>query len=192
MEQVMQQGGPPSQPRPGSSGAAPQGQASPSAMGVKGSAPKRDVPIERIQEELGRGVNALSTALYSNQKTSDAIMGMVNEQEKVGSVAKAAVFATTQVMDKGDIAERVAAPLTALAVDEIIQMSEATGMEFSEEESKQALMSAQEMLLSAYGVSEERARALAEQASPEARKRMESIYSEQGGPTPSPQEQESA
>jgi hypothetical protein len=144
-------------------------------MGVQGTG-GGGVPIEKVREELARGANALSTALYSNEKTSAAVLKVVNEQDKIGTTAKAAVLAVTQTAEKAGIAPRVIPSLAALAVDEVISMASATGIEYSEDDSKKILMSAMEMTLSAYGVDEGKARQLAERASPEEKAQMENIY----------------
>jgi ketopantoate reductase len=86
------------------------------------------------------------------------------------------VLATTQVAEKTGLAERVIPSLAAMAVDEVISMAKAQGTEYSEEDSKNVLMATQEMVLSAYGVEEGRARQLAEQASPEEQQKVEKIY----------------
>jgi hypothetical protein len=172
----QQQSMPPSQPKPGMSGGAPAPSASPSAMGVKGNQRTQADP-QKVQQELARGAQGVSQALYSNEQTSNAVLKMFRPEEKVGSTAKAAMMAASQVIEKAGIAERVAVPLAVMAADEVMQMVEATGQaQFSEPEAKQVIMSTAEMMLSAYGVSPERAQMLAEQASPEQRSKMEQVY----------------
>jgi hypothetical protein len=175
---------PPSQPKPGMTGAAPNPQASPQAMGQKGAV-RTEADPEAINKELGRGVQGVSQALYSNEQTSAAILKMFRPEEKVGSAAKAAMMASSQVIEKAGIAERVAVPLAVMTADEVMRLIEAEGRgQFSEEEAKQVVMATTEMMLGAYGVSEDRAKLLAEKASPEQRSQMEKLYREdpaQGG-----------
>lgn len=165
---------PPSQPKPGMSGATAE---TASAPAPQQGAPKTPADPAAVQQELQRGLQGLSEALYSNEKTSDAIIKMLSDSEKVGSAAKAAMFAATQIIQKAELAERVAVPLAVVAADEVMQMGDAIGLEYSEEEAKQVTMSTAEMMLSAYGVDPEKARAIGETASPEMKKGMEDIYS---------------
>jgi hypothetical protein len=80
MDQQPQQA-PPSEPKPGMSGAAGPGEASPAAMGVKGSRGKMG-NIDAVRAELRRGANALATALYQNEKTSAAILKILKPTGK--------------------------------------------------------------------------------------------------------------
>ena len=171
----MQQQTPPSEPKPGMSGATADPAASGQAMGQKGAV-RTEADPQAINNELGRGLQGIAEALFVNEQTSQAVMNMVRAEEKVGSAAKAAMFVTAQVIEKAGIAERVAVPMVAHAADQVMQMADETGLVYSEEDAKNVIMSATEMMLDAYGVSPERARAIAEGASPEQRKGMEEVY----------------
>jgi len=170
-----QQAMPPSQPKPGMTGAAPNPASSGAARGQKGASRSQADPAA-VQKEMTRGLQGLSEALYSNEKTSAAVLKMVTPEDKIGSAAKAAMFTVSQIMEKGQLAERIAVPLIVVAADEIMQMAEAAGNPYSEDDAKNVTMAAAEMMLSAYGVDPARAQAMAEQASPEDRAEMESVY----------------
>jgi predicted nucleic acid-binding protein len=173
---------PPSQLRPGAS--PPQGPSSAVRAQQKSPAARSvDAPLERVQAAFEKGLNGLAQALYANQKTSDAILSMVNAEEKIGSAAKAATFATAQVIEKLDIPERVAVPMVTAAADEVMQMAEEANIaQYSEEDAKNVVMASAEMMLQAYGVDATRAQELAEGMDPESKGKIEQVYAgERGG-----------
>lgn len=186
INQQQPQGGPPSQPKPGMTG----GGADPAAAmpGQKGAQRTPEDP-QAIQNELARGIQGLSEALYGNEQTSDAVLKMLRPNKAVDTGAKAALFVATQVIQKAQIAERLAVPLVAIAADEVMQMAEQTGeFQYSEDDAKNLIMAATEMMLSAYGVDPARAKSIAESASPEQRAGMEEVYKPvMGGEAPQEQ-----
>lgn len=134
---------------------------------------------EGSRRGLTQAINNASAALHKNRKTSDAILNMVSKQEKVGSVAKAAVQMVSMLDKKAPIPKRTLAPLTIFSALEIVTLTEESGkMTFSNEEKAQITVTAVELLLEGVGVSREEAQALAEQAGPKGRKQMEQGYEE--------------
>jgi len=182
LTEMSQQAGPPSAPRPGMSGQAPQPSASPQVMQdqqTQSAKPQRQgkADPEGARRDLSAGIEAVSAALHKNRKTSNALLGMISDQEKVGSVAKAAVQTVTQLAKKTELPKRTLAPLTMYSAMELMDLKEATGgMKFTSEERSQAVIAATELLLTASGVSKEEASALATQAGEKGRKSMETDY----------------
>ena len=81
---------------------------------------------------------------------------MLSPDEKVGSVAKAAMFALTSLDNEHDFDESVMAQITEEVADRVIEVYEAkTGDEFTEPESQAVLGSVWEGLMEVYGISPE-------------------------------------
>lgn len=129
-----------------------------------------------IKAEFERGVTAVGKALYSAGEVSDKILGMISEQDPVGSIAQAALMTVTQVDRKLDLPERVMPALTIFTADRLLEMAKEMGIQISDEQSKQVAMAAMEMVLTGYGVQPERAAQLAKGRSPEELKAAEGIY----------------
>ena len=151
-----------------------EGEPASAAAPQQGSQPGKGNP--QIKAEFERGATAVGKVLYQDSAMSDKILGMINEKEKVGSVAQAAVMTVTQIDKKLDLAERVIPALTIFTTDRVLELATEMGIQFSDEEKKQAAMSAMELALTGYGVPQERAAQLAQSRSPDELKAAESVY----------------
>lgn len=161
------QGEPPMQPPPN------QGEVPPKKGGTQQGGP--------ATEEVMRGIQAVSKALYQDQAMSDKIIASVSEQEKVGSTAKAAIMLVTQMDKQLDLAERAIAAVTVFTADRLMELVEADArnkIEYSELEAKQVIMTTMEGILKAYGVTPERSAQVAQQIGPEETKKAQGIYEE--------------
>lgn len=140
------------------------------AQAIEGQAePGEGDPDSEVQAEFERGMQGVSRAIYEEEALSDQIIGMINEQEKIGSIAKAVITVITQVDKQLDIAEPVLAPMAVFTADRLMELAETAipGMQYSEKEQQQIVMTVTELLLATYGVSPERAAQAGEGMSPE-------------------------
>lgn len=172
---------PPSQKKMPMPGAGEAPQASPQAMAGKAQADRkatRQVPREQLQAALSKGAEGVAAALYKNEKIRDSVVGMISAEDKVGSTAKATTMMLSNLNKKLQLPERIMPALTTLAADEVMQLAEATGVEYSEQEAKQVLMTATEIVLNSYGVDPERAKQLASSADKSTLQKAESTYKE--------------
>lgn len=105
--------------------------------------------------EYDRALGGLSKVLYENVDTSNAVIDMIQPEEKVGSVAQAAIMVITQMDQQMDLNENVFAELTRETVDRIVDLGEQTkGINFSDDDVKNALGAAWEGILNVYHVPE--------------------------------------
>lgn len=152
--------------------------ASPDAMGAAGQAARkltRNIP-QKLEPEFRKGVNAVAQALYNPQIMQPA-MDMLNESEKVGSTAKAVTSILSQVTEKAMLVPRIMPTLTMASTKEFIDMAQESGaMEYSETEIQQTAMTALEMILNIYGVSEQEATRLAQQMTKQQLQNAETSY----------------
>lgn len=142
---------------------APQG-GMPPEQAMPTEPPEQELGDDELQGELNRGIEAVGQALYSNRELSDKILKMVSDKEKIGSAAKAAILTVTQVDKKIDLDEEALAGLTVWTVGRLIELVEAdsrNGLEYTDMETKQVLMTSIELLFEAYGVTLEDRQALA-------------------------------
>ena len=103
------------------------------------------------QQEFERALTELSEVLYKNEQASDALLGMIQKDNKVETTIKAVVTLITQMDEKIDIAEAVFGELTKEAVDRLVDLSEAQGMTFTEKEIEQIAMGAWEGVMGVFG-----------------------------------------
>jgi hypothetical protein len=104
---------------------------------------------------------------------------MADEREKIGSVAKAVVQVVTEMDKRGDYPEEILAGLTAWTADavmELVNEDPSVNMKFSEKEAHQVVMTATELLLDAYGVSQQDRAALGQGMAPEELTELDSLY----------------
>ena len=129
------------------------------------------------QQEYEKALSALHTVLYSNEGTSQAIVDMLQPQDKVGSVAKAGILVVQQLDEKIDLDESVFAEITMDIADRLIEMGErAKGMEFSEKESQAVMGATWEGVMELYGIDESAYEELTQGMSPEELKGYEQEY----------------
>ena len=127
---------------------APQAQA-PEVTGPS-VAPTGEVGPEE-QEEFERAMAELSDTLYTNEKTSTALVNMISPEDKVGSTVKAVMSLVTSMDDKLNIDEGIIYQITMETADRLMDLAESAGTEFSEKETEQIAMASWEGMMTAYG-----------------------------------------
>lgn len=131
--------------------------------------------------EVERGIASVGKALYQDEGMSEKILAMVSDEEKVGSTAKAAIMLVTEMDKKIDLDEDAIAPVTVFAADRLMELVEAdgrNGIEYSEMEAKQVIMTTMEGILTAYGSTPEDQAELAAQVGPEETQQYQKTYEE--------------
>ena len=105
------------------------------------------------QAEYDRASAALQQALYENSETRVAVASMLRPEERVGSIAKAAMMILTTLDNENDFDEVTLPSLLEETVDRLEEIYEAkTGEDLSDNDSKAALISAFEGLMEVYPV----------------------------------------
>jgi len=102
------------------------------------------------QEEYERAMTELGDVLYSNEKTSKALVEMINPEDKVGSTVKAVLSLVTSMDDKINMDEGIIYNITMEAADRLIDLAESAGKEFNEKETEQVALAAWEGMMTAY------------------------------------------
>lgn len=129
------------------------------------------------QEAYERATEALYQVLYSNEGTSRAIVDMLQPEEKIGSVVKAALMTVTELDKKIDMDENVIPQIAMDTADMLIELGErAKGMEFSEQEAQAVAGATWEGVLNAYGIDESAVEEISQGMSPEEIAAQESNY----------------
>lgn len=116
----------------------------------EGGEPMGNVTPEE-QAEYDRAAQALATMLYSNKEVAKGVSDQLQEEEKVGSAAKAAVMLIKVLDDKIQLDEAVIAEITKDATSEVIEIGESKGMQYSDVEKRQILGVTWESVLSIFG-----------------------------------------
>ncbi len=125
---------------------------------------------EEEQQEYKRALEALSTVLYSNEKSHSTIVRGLSstQQDKVEPVAKMGILLIKQLDDKIDLDESVVAQITQDTTERLIEMAEARyGVEYSEVEAQQALGTMWEGVMASFGIEEEDYKRFTESLHPE-------------------------
>lgn len=147
--------------------------------------PGEDVDVsgddQGSEEEVMRGIEGISNAIYGDADMSDKILAMVDGEEKVGSTAKAVIMLVTEMDKKIDLDEEAIAAVSVFAADRLMELVEADArkdLEYSDMEAKQVIMTTMEGIFTAYGVTPERGAQVAEQVGPEQTAASQKIYEE--------------
>lgn len=108
------------------------------------------------QASYGKAMQAAQRVLYENDKTSDAISGMIQPDDKINSTVQASLMTISEIDKKMDLDEGVIAQVSMDVTDMIIDLGEeGRGIPYSEEESKAVWGSVWEGVMNLYGVDEE-------------------------------------
>jgi len=108
------------------------------------------------QAEYDRAMEAVSTVLYKNQGTSEAINDMLQPQDKISSVVQATMMTLHQIDSQLDLDESVIPQVMSDIADLVMDMGEQTKeMTFSEKEAQAVLGSCWEATMEMYGVDED-------------------------------------
>jgi hypothetical protein len=132
--------------------------AQPAQQGAPTSQPtmSEEEATPQEQEAYEVALSACSKIIHGDDKAHEAVMKMIDEREKIGSVAKTAVTIITQVDSQIDMPETVLAGVLAQVVDWLIELAETgKGMPFNDREQEQVMATATELMLEVYGVDED-------------------------------------
>lgn len=106
------------------------------------------------QAEYERAMAGLYDALYKNQKSSQAVLDMVQPSDKIGSTAKAVVLLVQQLDKKLQLDEVVIPQIAQDAAERVVELAEkGKDMEFSEEELQNLIGAVMEGVMQVFGVS---------------------------------------
>lgn len=120
-----------------------------------GAAAGEEAASPEEEEAYKSALGALHTVLYSNEGTSQAVVDMLQPEDKIGSTVKAGVMLIQQLDEKIDMEESIIAQITMDTADRLIEMGErAKGMEFSEKESQAVMGATWEGVMEIFGVDE--------------------------------------
>lgn len=103
------------------------------------------------QEEYERALSELGDVLYNNEQASDALLAMIQPENKVDTTVKTVISLITQIDRKIDLEESTIWAITMQAVDRLIDMAEAKDVTFSERETEQVAMAAWEGIMGMFG-----------------------------------------
>jgi hypothetical protein len=110
-------------------------------------------PTEREQKEYTKAERALATVLYSNEEVSNSILGQIDPNDKIGSVAKASVLLMKTLDEKLDMDDSIIQQMTMETVDRVIELTEKRhGLNFEENEVQATLGAAWEGVMYSFGV----------------------------------------
>ena len=108
------------------------------------------------QKEYERAMQALAQILYSNEKTSNAIVDQINPEDKVSSTAKVSILLMKQLDSKIQLDEGVVAEVTREATARIMELAEARhGLEYGGREEQVILGSVWEGIQSVFGMDQD-------------------------------------
>lgn len=114
-----------------------------------------DIATPEEQAEYERGLAGIYNALYKNERASQAVVDMVQPEDKVGSTVKAVILLVTQVDKKLQLDEVVIPQLTEDAVDRVMELAEASKkIQYSDKEQQAVLGAAFEGVLQVFGDAE--------------------------------------
>ena len=151
--------------------------AAPSASADETETVSEEAATPEEQAEYERAVGALYAMLYTNEGTSKAVLDMIQPNNKVDSIAKAAVLIIQQLDDKLDLDEAVIPQLVMDVPDELIEIGErAKGMTFSDGELQAILGATQELTMQVFDVDAKKAQQLVGSLSPDQRASAERTY----------------
>jgi hypothetical protein len=122
--------------------------------------PNADAPEEQAspeeQKEYERAMDAVSTVLYKNQGTSEAIADMLQPEDKISSVVQATMLTLHQIDAQLDLDETVIPQVMSDIADMVMDMGEQVkGMTFSDKEAQAVLGATWEATMQMYGVDED-------------------------------------
>lgn len=158
-------GAPPPGAAPQQAAAPPAGPAAapgstPAASGGGGAAqagvevPEQEATPEE-QQEYERGMQALAKVLYSNEKTSNAVVDQVDPNDLVGSTAKVSMLFLKQLDEKMNLDDAVVAKMTEETVMRIMELAEARhGVAYEERDAQVILSTTWEGITAMFGGAE--------------------------------------
>jgi len=103
------------------------------------------------QQAYEKGIDELGNVLYNNEQASDALLKVIQPENKVETTTKTVVTLISQIDDKLDLVEGTIHSLTMEAADRLIDLAEAKGIKFSERETEQVAMAAWEGVMGTFG-----------------------------------------
>ncbi len=118
-----------------------------------------DIGLEQAepeeQKEYERSMNAMAQVLYSNEKTSNAIVDQVDPNDKVSSTAKVSMLFMQQLDEKINMDESIVSQMTEETVTRIMELAENRhGLEYDESEAQVILSTTWEGISQLFGMDE--------------------------------------
>ena len=92
---------------------------------------------QALQQEYEQATEGLGDMLYRDQKTSDAFDKMLLEEDPIGTTIQASLIAIQQLDQRLDLDEGVFQAVTQDAVNMLMELGEAKGLEYSGREAQQ-------------------------------------------------------
>lgn len=116
--------------------------------------------------------------MYTDQKSSQAVFDMLQPEDKVGSVSRAAIMLVKMLDDKLDMPETIISEITKDAVEQLVDLAErGKQMALSDQEQEQAMGATWEGVLEVFGQPVEEMRQFAQANQKEAQKGMGQVQS---------------
>jgi hypothetical protein len=172
------QAGAPGQDLPMEPGAAAPGvEGGPEAVNPEGEVEAGEPATPEEQAEYERVMNAVQKVVYENDETSDAVIKMVQPDNKVESTVAATVLLLHQLDSKLDMDESVIAQVTQDLADIVVDLAEnAYGIQYSERDLQNILGATWENVMDIYGADEEGYNEFMSGMSPEQQKQQGEVY----------------
>lgn len=129
------------------------------------------------QAEYERAIKAAQKVIYENDGTSDAVIQMVQPDNKVESTVTATLLLLHQLDSKLNLDENVIAQFTQDLADMVIDVAEAAhGIQYSERELQEVLGATWENVMEMYGADEDDYNAFMDTMSPEQQQAQGEVY----------------
>lgn len=164
------------QPEPGAEGQ--DVQTPPTGEGEEPATPEEQAAYERA-------FRALNKIMYTDQKSSQSVFDMLQPEDKIGSVSRAAMMLVKSLDDKLDMPETIIAQITQDAVEQLCDLAErAKQMPLSEQEQQQAMGATWEGVMEIFGQPVEDMKQFAQVSQKDAQKGMPEVQSALNGQQP--------
>lgn len=108
-----------------SASSAPDDESASSAPDDKSAEGEDDSGLSQQQlQEYQRASQLLHTILYQNDKTGRAVLAQIQEQDKVGSIARAAVLVIQQIDKRLNLSDPIIPLMVITVVDRLLEMAD--------------------------------------------------------------------
>lgn len=129
------------------------------------------------QAEYERALEAVHQVLYEDPERSASIAGMIQPQDKIGSVVKTGVSLIKQIDEQVDMDQNVVAQITVDLADRLIELAEtAHNITFSEQELKAVAGATWEGVMDLFGFDQQSVQEMTAGMTPEDLKGYENQY----------------
>ena len=121
--------------------------------GDKGNIMEEKEATPEEQAEYDQALEAMHRILYEDEERTNAVLQMLDPQDKIGSTTKTAIQLLQKMDEKLDMDEAVVAEVTVELADRLIELGErAHGMEFSEKETQAVAGATWEGVMELFGL----------------------------------------